>query len=223
MKKLLIIISIILIVVPFAEARRKVKKAGEINNNVYIDNDYGFKLTLNNEWNSRIRKGEENYRLVLVKKNYDIPMEYKDAPDYTQVPRIIVYADTSSIPILAFIDSLMSDSYKSEQKKNILKEFEILNESDLIPKGRKPISIGKSQSQGFQWLAQAKYTKEVATSAASLGGQRVYSSYGGAIVAINNNNTILLFHLMCEYQFFEPIFNQMLQIINTLEWVEQEG
>ncbi|MBN1213248.1 MAG: hypothetical protein JXA92_11805 [candidate division Zixibacteria bacterium] len=221
MKKLIIIFSLILLMVSFADARRKVKKSGEIKDNVYTDAEYGFKLTLNDEWKSTVKKEKENFRLVLVKKNYDIPMDYKDAPDYTQVPRIVVYADTSTVPTLAFIDSLVSDTYKSDQKKEILKEYEILNEQEIIPKGHKPLSIGKSEAKGFQWLAQAKYTKEVATSISSLGGQRVYGSYGGAIIAVKNGNNILLFHMMCEYQFFESIFNEMLQIVNTLEWVEQ--
>ena len=223
MKKLIVIVSLVLLLVPYADARRKVKKAGTIKNNIYTDANYNFKLTLNDEWKSTVKKEKENFRLVLVKKNYDIPIDYADATDYTQVPRIVVYADTSTVPTLAFIDSLVSDSYKSDQKKEILKEFEILNESDLIPKGRKPLSVGKSESKGFQWLAQAKYVKEVATRASSVGGKRVYGSYGGAIIAVKNGSTILLFHMMCEYQFFEPYFNEMLQIVNTLKWVEEEG
>jgi hypothetical protein len=223
MKKLIIIFSLVLLMVPYADARRKVQKAGEINDNVYTDNEYGFKLTLNDDWKTTVKKDKDNFRLVLVQKNYDIPIDYKDAPDYTQVPRIIIYADTSTVPTLAFIDSLVSDSYKSDQKKEILKEFEILNEPDLIPKGRKPVSIGKEELKGFEWLGQAKYMKEVATSASSLGGERVYGAYGGAIVAVKNGNYILLFHMMCENQFFEPIFNDMMKIINSLEWGKKEG
>ena len=224
MKKLLIILTAFVLIIPnVSQARRKIKKAGEVDKKgVYTDFVYNFEFKINDEWSSNINKEKDNDRVVCVRKKYDIPMDYADAPDYTQVPRIVAFADTTSMPLLTFIDSLVSDSYKSDQKKEILKQFEILSEQELIPKGRKPISLGtvENELKGVQWLGQAKYVKEVATSASAAGGKRVYGSYGGAIVATKNGDTILLFYMICEYQYFNSIFNEMIGMINTVKWTE---
>ncbi|MFZ5981850.1 MAG: hypothetical protein ACOYVF_14615 [Candidatus Zixiibacteriota bacterium] len=224
MKKLIIILTALILIIPdVADARRKIKMAGEVDQDgVYTDAAYNFQFQINDEWSSNINKEKDNDRVVCVRKKYDIPMDYADAPDYTQVPRIVVFADTSSMPTLTFIDSLVSETYKTDQKKEILKQFEILSEQELIPKGRKPVSLGtvENELKGVQWLGQAKYMKEVATSASAAGGKRVYGSYGGAIVATKNGNTIVLFYMICEYQYFDSIFNEMIGMINTMRWME---
>ena len=224
MKKLIIIFTAFILVIPnIADAAKKIKKAGDVDKSgVYEDNSYNFKFKIDDEWAPKVNKDKKNDRLTCVRKKYDIPMDYADAPDYTQVPRIVVFADTSSMPALTFIDSLVSESYKTDQKKEILKQFDILSEQDLIPKGRKPISLGTGENElkGVQWLGQAKYVKEVATSASAAGGKRVYGSYGGAIVIAKNGDTIVLFYMICEYQYFNSIFNEMIGMINTLEWME---
>jgi len=224
MKKLIFIFTVLILVVPnVADAGRKIKKAGKVDDaGVYQDVSYNFKFKVNDEWAPKVNKDKKNDRLTCVRKKYDIPMDYANATDYTQVPRIVVFADTSSLPALTFIDSLVSETYKTDQKKEILKEFELLSERDLIPKGRKPISLGTGEKRlkGVQWLCQAKYVKDVATSASAAGGKRVYGSYGGAIVAAKNGDTIVLFYMICEYQYFNSIFNEMIGMINTLEWTE---
>lgn len=62
--------------------------------------------------------------------------------------------------------------------------------------------------------------KAVTTSASSVGGKRVNSSYGGSIAAVKNGDKMLVFHVMCEWEFFEPVFTAALKTINSLEWAE---
>ena len=143
MKRFLIFTLVVLILVPSVMAGRRVRKAGKIENSEFIDLKYDFKLKLLENWDANVNKDKDNARLVLIQKNYAVPPDYADAEDYTQIPRIVVYADTTSMSELTFIDSLTSDSYSSDQKKAMRSEFEILNETDLIPKGRKPIRIGE--------------------------------------------------------------------------------
>jgi hypothetical protein len=219
MRKYAIAVLALIMLVPVAEARRKRPKAGRIVDGVYEDAKYGFKIPLDATWKASVMKAEDPFRLVMVQKNYLIPTDYSEAPDYTKVPRMVVYADTTSMSVYAFVDSLLSESYNSDQTKDIKKEFEILAESDLIPKGQRRLKIGEEKA--VVWQAQAKYVKEVATSASARGGKRVYGSYGGGIVGIKKGDTIVLFHTMCEWDFFQDIFDMTMEkFIKGMTWVE---
>ena len=199
MRKLLILLLIILFVSPAAFARKPIDKAGKVKDNVYKDKQYKFELTLNDLWKYKISKNKDNYRLVLLKNKYEIPVEYQEAPDYTMIPRINVFTDTTSLSVSAFIDSLLSDEFKSDQKKEILKEFEILQSTGgsgmekekLLSRKRRNLEIdGKN---GFRWTGSVKYRNQVSTSASAAGGKPVYGGYGGAIVGVKNGNQIVLF------------------------------
>jgi hypothetical protein len=218
MKRLLIFASLILMLVPSVEARRKRDKAGRIDKDTYTDEAYGFNIKMNEGWKVKINDADDPMRLVLIQKNYLIPTDYADAPDYTKVPRIVVYADTSSLPASTFIDSLVSPTYETDQTKEIKKEFEILWEQQLVPKGEDRFDI--AGERGAIWRAQAKYMKEVATSASSIGGKRVYGSYGGAIIGVKKGDTIILFHVMSEWQYFNDVLKDAMEFVNSLTWAD---
>jgi len=219
MKRLLILASLILMIVPSVDARRKKEKAGEIDKDTYTDKAYGFQIKMDEGWKVKINEADDPMRLVLVQKNYLIPTDYSDAPDYTKVPRIVVYADTSSLPAATFVDSLVSPTYESDQKKEIKKEFEILWEQELIPQGEQRVDI--AGERGAIWSAKATYMKEVATSANSLGGKRVYGAYGGAIIGVKKGDTIVLFHVMSEWQYFnDDVFKDAMTFVRSLTWTE---
>lgn len=218
---LIVILTASMMITSVAQAGRKVPKAGKIRDGVFTDATYGFTITMDSEWKAKVRKVKDPFRLVLTQKNFLIPSDYRDAPDYTKIPKIVIWADTTSMSAGAIVDSLLSETYGSAQKKTILREFDILYEQDLIPRGKKRFSIAGQKA--VAWKAKALYTKEVATSASSLGGKRVKSSYGGAIIAIKRGDLVLLFHVMCEFQYFKTIYAETLTFANSIKWADEEG
>jgi hypothetical protein len=228
MKRFIIFGLMLALVVPSLQARRKKEKAGTVQDMVYTDKKYNFKLTIDDGWKYKIKPNKENFRLILTQKNYEIPSNYLDAPDYTYVPRIVVYADTSSMSVFAFLDSLLRRTYSSAQKKEMLKEFEFINEMDveegterepIVTKRRIPIEIGGEP--GVRWEGQVQYVKYVTTSASSLGGKRVYGAYGGGIVVAKKGKNVVVFHVMSEWDFFRPVMDEALMMIKTLQWVDE--
>lgn len=214
MKKLLILGLTLALLAPAAEARKKKGKAGKITDNVFRDDKYGFELTIHENWKPKIGKPKENVRLRLTQRQYGIPSDYMDAKDYTLMPQVILYVDTTSFGAHMFIDSLTSKAYQSKQKKAILKEFEFLNEPDLIPKRRSRLEIAGESA--LLWRGEAKYMKEIQESASSMSGKRVRRSYGGAIVAVKGGEYIFLFQIMTELEYFEPVMQEILPTIKNL-------
>jgi hypothetical protein len=212
---------------PMLEARRKRDKAGRIRDDVYQDKQYGFSLDMDEAWKVNIMKNEEKLRLVFVEKNYQVPSDYTETPDFTKVPRLAVYVDTTSMSVYAFIDSLLSETFENDQKKDIKKEFEILTlgESpevkDIIPRGVNRTEIAGEKA--MIWSAQAKYVKEVPVSASSAAAKRVYGNYGASIIGVKRGDRIYLFHMICEWPYFEDIQTEIMGIIGTLSWADSEG
>ena len=222
MRKLIYTVSIMalicMLLVPAVDAGRKVKKTGKVVDNVFTDGKYLFNIALDKEWKTSTQKADNAIRLILTQKNYASPTYYINTPDYTRVPVIAIYADTSSMDIGAFIDSLASETYESDQKKDVLKEFEILYEPELVPQDKKRFKINGLKA--YSWKARAMYTEEVSTSASSIGGKRVKGSYGGAIVGVKKDNLMIVFHVICEWQYFRDIYSTTLLLANSIEWPE---
>lgn len=216
MKKLLILAAALLLGVGSADAGRKREKSGTVDGHVYTDAKHGFQLTADDNWNMKTMDAEGSFRLVLTEKKYDIPPAYLSTPDYTKVPRIILYVDTTQMGAFPFVDSLVSKTFKSKQKSEMLKEFEILTEPEVIARGRTPFSVGNDR--GARWDGHAKYMKVVQISASAVGGTRVNGAYSGSIFALRHDNLILVFHVISEETFFQTVVAEAIKIINSLKW-----
>lgn len=216
MKRLIGLLLVVLTVMPSSEAARKKPPAGTVEEGVYKDSKYGFELKLNDNWKAIVGKEEENVRLALVQRNYGIPPRYANAVDYTVIPRIALYADTSSLGATAFLDSVLSPTYKSKQKKDISREFEFLSQNGIVPRNKKFLQIDGETA--VVWEGAVRYTKDISASASSLAGVRISGGYSGVIVATRHGKTVVMFHLMCESDFFEDVLRQSMEMINSLKW-----
>ncbi len=221
MKRLLVITMALLMVAPLAFGKKKRDKAGMLDGSTYQDESYGFSMKVSENWKVRIGDEKDKLRLVMTQKNYTTPPRYLNAKDYTKVPRIVMFVDTTNLPPMTFIDSLTSSQYKSEFKSTLLKEFEILAEPELVPRSRNPITIG--EISGAVWAGQAKYVREISESSSSSGGVRVNGSYGGSIAAVKVGNVMVVFHMMCEWEYFDAVQGELMQIVNSMQLSQPKG
>jgi hypothetical protein len=218
MKRALIVGFALLAVVGSTEAGRKKEKSGKVESGTFTDAEHGFSISAGDNWNIKTFDAESNFRVSFAQKKFDIPPDYISAPDYTKVPRLVMWVDTSSMGAFPFVDSLLSETYKSKQKSDILKEFELLSERGLLPKGRKPFNLG--DAKGVIWEGRAPYKREIQTSASGTATRLVNLAYFGAIVAVKHGNKIVAFHVQSEEAFYGVIFGEVANIMNSLKWSE---
>ena len=225
MKRLLIATLVLALLAPAVGARKKKKKAGEITDGVFLDAKHNFSLKLTEGWRAKVENDKSSYRLYLSQKQFQVPTDYMNAKDYTKVPRIAILVEESELSAFALLDSLLSETYKSDLKKTILKECEMLQGAssgegktieEAVARDRRPVTIGGLK--GIRWTAKANYRCEVATSASSMGGKRVNSAYGGDVIILQNGNQIMLFHLICEWPFHKAIAAEAYEMFNSLVW-----
>jgi hypothetical protein len=221
MRKLLLITLALLIAAPCAFAARKTKVGGEIKDGYYVDETYGFQLKMHDNWKPRLFKEDSEVRLTLTQKDYAIPPAFAGVPDYAKIPRITMYVDTTSMNPNAFMDSLLSPTFKSDQKSAIIKEFEFLQKTEIIDgditqRGRDRVDVGGES--GLLWKGQSKYLQLVQASASSMGGQRVRDAFGGAILLVKHGKQIYMMHLMCEWPYIDNVMAEAKPIMLSLTW-----
>ena len=221
MKRAIILCLTLLLMAPALYAGRKKAKAGEITDNIYTDGEYGFQMKIHENWKPKVSDEKDPTRLVLTQRNYDVPPKYKDAPDYTQVPRLVVYVTKCPMAAATFVDSLISPDYKSKLKSDVVKVIEFLNEPDIVTKGKSRMEL--SGEKGVVWQGQSKYMKEVQASASSSRGERVYGNYGGAVYAFDHGGYVILIGLMAEWEFYETILGEVDSMIQSLKFTKGEG
>jgi hypothetical protein len=200
MKKVMILLLMVVLAVSIADARKKKSKAGKIKDDVYTDNKYGFSLVIPDKWDASIKKDDSKVRLVLIKKQYDIPNEYRHAPTYTEIPKVTVYVDTTSMPAGIFLDSLLSDKYKSDQKNDMLQEFKLLF-GDVMAVRRSKMQIG--DIEGVIMTGERRYSINVQRQ--GIDGDRadlVTNYYGGSLFLVKKGDYIIIFHFICEKVYF---------------------
>ena len=224
-KRLILVVLALSVCFSLADARRKSAKAGELENGWYVDGEHGFKFRLPDGWSVSIKEKDDPVRLVLVQKNYGVPPDYRDAEDYTQVPRMTVYVAKSDWSAIAFRDSLLSKTFDNEQKKNIVKYFEILNDMALGEGTKREAVVTKAKETMYidslpavSWSGKSQYIKSITLSASSQSGKRVYGDYAGTIIAVKNGGKILLFHAMTEGMFHAPVMAELQPMIQSLDW-----
>lgn len=224
MKRLLLIALVLLMAVPVVDARRRKPRAGEVEDKVYRDATYDFSLRIEDNWNFSRGYEEDAFRLILTQKNWETPPYYLDNPDYTKVPRISVYADTTSMGVFAFIDSLVSPKYESEQKDEILREFEIFQRDPdwepIVPIGRKVLEIDGQRA--VLWTGKVQYKQDVALSASGAGSKRIRENYFGSILGVKKGNTIVALHVMGEWVYYDRIQAEFLKMAQSLDFTTDE-
>jgi hypothetical protein len=212
---------VLLVVASASYAARKKESAGAVKDKIYQDAAYGFQFKVHDNWSAKVNKADFNSRVVLIQKNWAVPPQYSEARDYTQVPHLVVFADTTSLSSGAFIDSVLSPTYKSKAKKEITKEFEFLGLSDRVVKNRRVMTVAGQTA--VMWHAECKYVKEIAETASSSAGIRVSGAYSGMMLAVKKGDLLLLFHLMCESNFFGEVMTEVRSMTTddqALTWVK---
>ncbi len=218
MKRLVLIALTLILTFSWADARRKKEYAGAVKDMVYQDSKFDFQIKVNDNWKYNIGDADATARLILIQKKFGIPSDYKDASDYTYIPKMVVWADTSSMSAPTFMDSLLSNNFKSKQKKEIMAEFDILSQSDVIPKGRIMKTMSGETAVVCDW--EAKYAKDIATSTSSDAVIHVNRKYHGQIVAMKHAGVLYLFHTMCEDEFREPVAADVNGMLNSIAFAK---
>ncbi|MBN2226964.1 MAG: hypothetical protein JW763_06335 [candidate division Zixibacteria bacterium] len=216
MKRLLVFGLIILICLPSAFARKKRPKSGDIDKNVYTDAEYDFKLTLLENWEPELQKPDKKIRLVLQQKDHEIPGELMAYPGLAKVPTLEFYIVEEPMLPGALVDSIASNSYKSDNKKEILSILLQLEENlffDGLNRENKS-SLEIDGKKAARWDGGSHFTKKLGMD------ETIPRTYGVGMIAVKNGKYTLFCLLDCEKAFYNDLMKEVLTMVESLKWPE---
>ncbi len=214
-----------LALVPFGQgdsplARRKKKKkeyTGTYENGVFTDSKYGLTIEIPEAWSMKVAAKGESVRFVAARKEYSIPPSFRENEFLTTVPMIKLFVDTSSLDVRAFVDSLKSKTFSSEQKKKIYSSFKVFD-----GKTKRPI-ISRLKLDGGQKGLRVKimrrYHLEVPRGVGQVSDVVTDNVQGDLAVfkSVDGKNIIIVSGL-CESLFYrgvnEPYFVKAVKSLN---------
>jgi hypothetical protein len=200
-----------------SDARKK-DKSGNIKEGTFTDKKYNYAFDIPDAWDTSIKKNKSNTRIILMRKEYEVPIHFQHYPAYTTIPKITIYADTTSLDINRFVDSILADKYKSKQKKNILEGFKLLF-GDFVLKKRGKMKAG--DLSGIRIAGNQRYTIQVQQQGMDADKADVVTEfYGGSIYFIKQGDIIIMFHFICENLYFDAMEKEFIDIVKTFKFVE---
>ncbi len=217
MKRIVIALMMVILTFGLADARKK-DKSGAIKDGTFIDKKYNFSLDIPGAWDTSVKKNKNNTRIVLIRKEYEVPIHFQHYPAYTTIPKITIYADTSSLDINRFVDSILADKYKSKQKKNIMAEFKLLF-GDFVLKKRGKMKAGNLS--GIRIAGEQRYTIQVQQQGTDADKADIVTEfYGGSVYFVRQGDIIVMFHFICENLYFDAMEKEFIDIVKTFKFAE---
>lgn len=212
--KLILFFMAVLIAIPAVQARPKPKRAGDIDKGVYTDKTYGFSFKVLDNWQDDIQKPDSDIRIYLKQKDNKIPPELMPYPTMAQVPEMEALIFEVDMTAGEYIDSLTSQTYSSDAKKEILKAVFTLEEKVFFEKLQRSekTSIEAGDREIVKWRGKMNFTKRLGM------GDEIPRSYGLTLWTAEKDGKMLVFTLVCEVGFQKELVEEAEQMITTLKW-----
>lgn len=176
------------------------KKAGKITDSVFTDAKYNYSIVVPGGWGTKISSAKKPLRLVMSQKSYPFPRQFQGGgkEDYAQIPMIHVMADTTSLTVGQFVDSLLNPKFKSKQKKFFLKSLKLISKSHEVLR-RKEVTVKNAKAITIQ--VRQQYSMEVSAGRDTDRADVVVEYTSGSMFVTVRKGNVIIVHMINEWQF----------------------
>ncbi len=191
------------------------KKAGDVKDNVYHDETYDFSFAVPDGWSTSIKSSKYALRLTMDQKSPVPPYQFRgNLRDYMQIPTMAVIVDTTSLEANAFVDSLLSPTFDSKQKKFMDKYLKIFSRPYEMVKRQEVTFKGKL---AVMMEARQPYEITVAQQGSDKADVVNDNKYGTVFVTVRDGHVYLI-TMICEYRTSQQIVDMYNELISSLKF-----
>lgn len=117
----LMVITTICLALLGTTAFAKKEKVGTLEKGVFTDNRFGFTVAAPSEWrDGGLRDEYSQERITFIYKRVRVPARLREVPEEALRPTIMVFADSTTLPHAAIVDSLRNGITKDPFRDKIL-------------------------------------------------------------------------------------------------------
>lgn len=215
MSKVLCVVLALLLCIQTIDARPKKKTSGSIKNSIFTDSKYGYCMNFPSNWKAKIQYKDSDCRLVLRQQEHKIPKKFERKPWVANVPRSEIWIVDVPYEPQAFLDSLLSSTYKTDLKSKMLKGVWLtLSQESFV--GFKTLHMGTPEilnRKAVLWrgLAQHKLGRE---------GTKTKVSKGSGGIILNIGSQLLVVLVGSEEEYSDEIFEQILTMVRSIDCLD---
>ena len=195
------------------------KKAGEIKDGIFTDANYNFSIAGPEGWGTKISSAKKLLRLAMSQKSYPYPRHFQGGgkEDYAQIPMIHVMADTTSLTVEQFVDSLLDEKFKSKQKKIFLRSLKLITKNYEILK-KKEVTVKKAKAIEIE--VRQQYSMEISADRDTDRADVVNDYRSGSMFVTVREGNVIIVHLINEWEYhgnYLAVFDNIIGGLNFSE------
>jgi hypothetical protein len=152
-------------------------------------------------------------RCIVLQKSVTYPTAYLGNEDKFNMPVIVVFTDTSEMPLDAYVAELSDRKSKRASRKEILKDYAIISEGSFIDQG--PITIDGQRAIAMHF--RKDYEVQLYN--------RVKDQYSlkedaliGDLYVTKRGNAVYLLGLICEREIYRTVNEEAKTIIMSIDF-----
>lgn len=216
MKKLFVLaIMLVFVFLGAPHSYAKANKTGEVEKNVYTDSKFGFQITGLENWKMKAEKEPSLVRTVLTQRNYKTSTIAGASKYTTEIPTILVLADTTSLSLKQVEESLLQkgellqnrDEFKIKLDMLFNSEYLEINEVviDSIP------AVDYILKQTYKKIGEDIRVKDPINGSSVI----IKDFLAGHILLFKKGEFIFVVQFSCEREFYYPVNSEFQKIIES--------
>ena len=214
MKKLAgLLIALTLLLAGASGSFAKAEKTGEVEENVYTDSKFGFQITGLDNWKVKADKEPSLARVVMTQKNFKVSSIPGADKHTTSIPTIIILADTTSLTLEQFEESLMGKGKLLQNKEEFMLKLDLLPNSETLE--THDVTIDSVPSRDHTLKQPYKKTGEDLRINDPIHGSDVIIKdfVAGHVIIFKKGKSIFVVQSSCEREFFYPVSSEFQKIL----------
>lgn len=208
---LLMALSLVLVCVSGSLA--KANKTGEVEDNVYTDSKFGFQITGLDNWKVKAAKEPSLVRVAMIQKNFKISSIPGADKHTTSIPTITILADTTSLTLEQFEESLMGKGKLLQSKDEFMLKLDLLPNSETLESHN--VTIDSTPAKDYTLKQPYKKTGEDPRVRDPIYGSEVIIKdfVAGHVILFKKGNIIYVVQSSCEREFYYPVTSEFQKIL----------
>jgi hypothetical protein len=191
----------------------KAKKTGEVEKTLYTDSKFGFQVTGLKNWKMKSQKEPSLLRVVMTQRNFKVSTIPGASQYTTSIPTILILADTTSLSLEQFEESLLGKGKLLHNKEDFMLKLDLLSNSEVLESNE--VIIDSMPARDYTLKQPYKKTGEDPRIRDPIYGSSVIIKdlVAGHVILFKKGRTIYVVQSSCEREFFYPVNSEFQKIL----------
>ncbi|MGB2769888.1 MAG: hypothetical protein WBC88_09205 [Candidatus Zixiibacteriota bacterium] len=191
----------------------KAKKTGEVEKTVYTDSKFGFQVTGLKNWKMKAEKEPSLVRVVMTQRNFKVSTIPGATQYTTSIPTILVLADTTSLSLEQFEESLLGEGKLLQNQEEFMLKLDLLANSEVLEVN--DVMIDSILARDYTLKQPYKKTGEDPRVNDPIYGSSVIIKdlVAGHVIFFKKGDNIYVVQSSCEREFFYPVNSEFQKIL----------